>query len=113
MGSSSADKTDKIRVLEAEKLGPNEIPAVLERGEMVFTPEQMEKLVASFSATAYVPDNSWIKNMYPSATVNTKPNIVNVSVGDVKLTDVRDVDGFAKAMGKDFVPLARQALARF
>lgn len=113
VGSSSADKTDKIRVLEAEKLGPNEIPAVLERGEMVFTPEQMEKLVASFSATAYVPDNSWIKNMYPSATVNTKPNIVNVSVGDVKLTDVRDVDGFAKAMGRDFVPLARQAMARF
>lgn len=113
VGSSSADKTDKIKVLEAEKLEPNEIPAVLERGEMVFTPEQMEKLVASFSATAYVPDNSWIKNMYPSATVNTKPNIVNVSVGDVKLTDVRDVDGFAKAMGKDFVPLARQALARF
>lgn len=113
VGSSSADKTDKIRVLEAEKLGPNEIPAVLERGEMVFTPEQMEKLVASFSATAYVPDNSWIKNMYPSATVNTKPNVVNVSVGDVKLTDVRDVDGFAKAMGKDFVPLARQAMARF
>lgn len=113
VGSSSAGKTDKIRVLEAEKLGPNEIPAVLERGEMVFTPEQMEKLVASFSATAYVPDNSWIKNMYPSATVNTKPNIVNVSVGDVKLTDVRDVDGFAKAMGRDFVPLARQAMARF
>lgn len=113
VGSSSADKTDKIRVLEAEKLEPNEVPALLERGEMVFTPEQMEKLVASFSATAYVPDNSWIKNMYPSATVNTKPNIVNVSVGDVKLTDVRDVDGFAKAMGKDFVPLARQAMARF
>lgn len=113
VGSSSADKTDKIRVVEAEKLEPNEVPAVLERGEMVFTPEQMEKLVASFSATAYVPDNSWIKNMYPSATVNTKPNVVNVSVGDVKLTDVRDVDGFAKAMGRDFVPLARQALARF
>lgn len=113
VGSSSADKTDKIKVLEAEKPEPNEVPALLERGEMVFTPEQMEKLVASFSATAYVPDNSWIKNMYPSATVNTKPNIVNVSVGDVKLTDVRDVDGFAKAMGRDFVPLARQALARF
>lgn len=113
VGSSSADKTDKIRVLEAEKLEPNEVPALLERGEMVFTPEQMEKLVASFSATAYVSDNSWIKNMYPSATVNTKPNVVNVSVGDVKLTDVRDVDGFAKAMGRDFVPLARQALARF
>ncbi len=113
VGSSSADKTDKIKVLEAEKLEPNEVPAVLERGEMVFTPEQMEKLVASFSATAYVPDRSWIKSMYPSATVNTKPNVVNISVGDVKLTDVRDVDGFAKAMGRDFVPLARQALARF
>lgn len=113
VGSSSADKTNKIKVLEAEKLEPNEVPAILEHGEMVFTPEQMEKLVASFSATAYVPDNSWIKNMYPSATVNTKPNVVNVSVGDVKLTDVRDVDGFAKAMGRDFVPLARQALARF
>lgn len=113
VGSSSADKTNKIKVLEAEKLEPNEVPAILEHGEMVFTPEQMEKLVASFSATAYVPDNSWIKNMYPSATVNTKPNIVNVSVGDVKLTDVRDVDGFAKAMKRDFAPLARQAMARF
>lgn len=113
VGSSSADKTNKIKVLEAEKLEPNEVPAILEHGEMVFTPEQMEKLVASFSATAYVPDNSWIKNMYPSATVNTKPNVVNISVGDVKLTDVRDVDGFAKAMKRDFAPLARQAMARF
>lgn len=113
VGSSSADKTNKIKVLEAEKLEPNEVPAILERGEMVFTPEQMEKLVASFSATAYVPDNSWIKNMYPSATVNTKPNVVNISVGDVKLTDVRDVDGFAKAMKHDFAPLARQAMAKF
>lgn len=113
VGSSSADKTDKIKVLEAEKLGPNEIPAVLERGEMVFTPEQVQKFAEILGTTAYVPDRSWMKSMYPSTTVNTKPNVVNVSVGDVKLTDVRDVDGFAKAMGRDFVPLARQALARF
>ncbi len=113
VGSSSADKTNKIKVLEAEKLEPNEVPALLERGEMVFTPEQMEKLVASFSATAYVPDNSWIKNMYPSATVNTKPNVVNISVGDVKLTDVRDVDSFAKAMNRDFKGIMRQAAARY
>ena len=113
VGSSSADKTDKIRVLEAEKLEPNEVPAVLERGEMVFTPEQMEKLVASFSATAYVPDRSWIKSMYPSATVNTKPNVVNISVGDVNLPDVRDVDGFAKAMNRDFKGIMRQAAARY
>lgn len=113
VGSSSADKTDKIKVLEAEKLEPNEVPAVLERGEMVFTPEQMEKLVASFSATAYVPDRSWIKSMYPSATVNTKPNVVNISVGDVNLPDVRDVDGFAKAMNRDFKGIMRQAAARY
>lgn len=113
VGSSSADKTDKIKVLEAEKLGPNEIPTVLERGEMVFIPEQVQKFAEILGTTAYVPDRSWMKSMYPSTTVNTKPNVVNVSVGDVKLTDVRDVDGFAKAMGRDFVPLARQALARF
>ena len=80
---------------------------------MVFTPEQMEKLVASFSATAYVPDRSWIKSMYPSATVNTKPNVVNISVGDVNLPDVRDVDGFAKAMNRDFKGIMRQAAARY
>lgn len=113
VGSSSADKTDKIKVLEAEKLGPNEIPALLERGEMVFTPEQVQKFAEILGTTAYVPDRSWMKDMYTKPNVNPKPNTVNVSVGDVKLTDVRDVDGFAKAMGKDFVPLARQAMARF
>lgn len=113
VGSSSADKTDKIRVLEAEKLGPNEIPAVLERGEMVFTPEQVQKFAECLGTTTYVPDRSWMKNMYIKPNINEKPNTVNISMGDVKLTDVRDVDGFAKAMGKDFVPLARQALARF
>lgn len=113
VGSASADKTNKIKVLEAEKLEPNEVPAILERGEMVFTPEQMEKLAASFSATAYVPDNSWIKSMYPSTTVNTKPNVVNISVGDVNLTDVRDVDSFAKAMDRDFKGIMRQAAARY
>lgn len=113
VGSSSADKTDKIKVLEAEKLGPNEIPALLERGEMVFTPEQVQKFAEILGTTAYVHDRSWMKDMYTKPNVNPKPNTVNVSVGDVKLTDVRDVDGFAKAMGRDFVPLARQALARF
>ena len=80
---------------------------------MVFTPEQVQKFAEILGTTAYVPDRSWMKCMYPSTTVNTKPNVVNVSVGDVKLTDVRDVDGFAEAMGRDFVPFARQALARF
>lgn len=113
VGSSSADKTDKIRVLEAEKLGPNEIPAVLERGEMVFTPEQVQKFAECLGTTTYVPDRSWMKNMYIKPNINEKPNTVNISMGDVKLTDVRDVDGFAKAMKHDFAPLARQAMARF
>lgn len=112
VGSSSADKTDKIKVLEAEKLEPNEVPAVLERGEMVFTPEQMEKLVASFSATSYVPDRSWMKNMYIKPNINERPNTVNISMGDIKLTDVRDVDGFAKAFARDAKPLIRQAMGR-
>lgn len=113
VGSSSADKTDKIKVLEAEKLEPNEVPALLERGEMVFTPEQVQKFAECLGTTTYVPDRSWMKNMYIKPNINEKPNTVNISMGDVKLTDVRDVDGFAKAMKRDFAPLARQAMARF
>lgn len=63
--------------------------------------------------TTYIPDHSWMKGMYTKPNVNPKPNTVNISMGDVKLTDVRDVDGFAKAMKRDFAPLARQAMARF
>lgn len=113
VGSSSADKTNKIKVLEAEKLEPNEVPAILEHGEMVFTPEQVQKFAECLGTTTYVPDRSWMKNMYIKPNINEKPNTVNISMGDVKLTDVRDVDGFAKAMKRDFAPLARQAMARF
>ena len=112
VGSSSADKTNKIKILEAEKLEPNEVPAILEHGEMVFTPEQVQKFAECLGATTYVPDRSWMKNMYIKPNINEKPNTVNISMGDVKLTDVRDVDGFAKAMKRDFAPLARQAMAR-
>lgn len=113
VGSSSADKTNKIKVLEAEKLEPNEVPAILEHGEMVFTPEQVQKFAECLGTTTYVPDSSWMKNMYIKPNINEKPNTVNISMGDIKLTDVRDVDGFAKAMKRDFAPLARQAMARF
>ena len=113
VGSSSADETNKIKVLEAEKLEPNEVPAILEHGEMVFTPEQVQKFAECLGTTTYVPDRSWMKNMYIKPNINEKPNTVNISMGDVKLTDVRDVDGFAKAMKRDFAPLARQAMARF
>ena len=33
-------------------------------------------------------------------------------MGDIKLTDVRDVDGFAKAFARDAKPLIRQAMGR-
>lgn len=112
VGSSSADKTNKIKVLEAEKLEPNEVPAILEHGEMVFTPEQVQKFAECLGTTTYVPDRSWMKNMYIKPNINEKPNTVNISMGDIKLTDVRDVDGFAKAFARDAKPLIRQAMGR-
>lgn len=112
VGSSSADKTNKIKVLEAEKLEPNEVPAILEHGEMVFTPEQVQKFAECLGTTTYVPDRSWMKNMYIKPNINERPNTVNISMGDIKLTDVRDVDGFAKAFARDAKPLIRQAMGR-
>lgn len=113
VGGASTDTTDKIQVLATEKLDPNEVPALLEKGEMVFTPEQVDNVIANLRNSMYIPPNSMVSKNYTQPSVQQKSTTINMNFGDIKLTDVRDVDGFAKAMKRDFAPLARQAMARF
>lgn len=112
VGGASTDTTDKITVLATEKLEPNEMPALLEKGEMVFTPEQVDNVISNLRNSMYIPPNSMVNKNYTQPSVQQKSTTINMNFGDIKLTDVRDVDGFAKAMGRDFAPLMRQEMSK-
>lgn len=112
VGGASTDTTDKIQVLATEKLDPNEVPALLEKGEMVFTPEQVDNVIANLRGSMYIPPNSMVNKNYTQPSVQQKSTTINMNFGDIKLTDVRDVDGFAKAFARDTKPLIRQAMGR-
>lgn len=112
VGGASTDTTDKIAVLATEKLEPNEMPALLEKGEMVFTPEQVDNVISNLRNSMYIPPNSMVNKNYTQPSVQQKSTTINMNFGDIKLTDVRDVDGFAKAMGRDFAPLMRQEMSK-
>lgn len=112
VGGASTDTTDKIQVLATEKLDPNEVPALLEKGEMVFTPEQVDNVIANLRGSMYIPPNSMVNKNYTQPSVQQKSTTINMNFGDIKLTDVKDVDGFAKAFARDTKPLIRQAMGR-
>lgn len=112
VGGASTDTTDKITVLATEELEPNEMPALLEKGEMVFTPEQVDNVISNLRNSMYIPPNSMVNKNYTQPSVQQKSTTINMNFGDIKLTDVRDVDGFAKAMGRDFAPLMRQEMSK-
>ena len=88
------------------------MPALLEKGEMVFTPEQVDNVISNLRNSMYIPPNSMVNKNYTQPSVQQKSTTINMNFGDIKLTDVRDVDGFAKAMGRDFAPLMRQEMSK-
>ena len=47
----------------------------------------------------------------PTLKNNTSQNIV-MNFGDLSFPDVKDVDGFAKAVARDFPGLMRQAMSK-
>ena len=108
---SNGDSNDKYAKL-AKELGlksikPYEYPAFLKQGEIVFTQEQMKQMgqnLQALSTPKYmtVPDNV-VKRTDQSTNIDFK-------MGDVVLNNVKDVDGFAKAVGQTFKSKMRQEL---
>lgn len=112
VGTSDPHKTgEQIKLLATEDLAPDAVPVIAHRYEAILNQPQQQKLLENFEKARYTP----VLNLPKLNMANTMPpsngNIV-INMGDIKLTDVRDVDGFAKAMAANFESSMRQALGR-
>lgn len=109
---SESSREDKMKLLGLRPLDEDEVRAILHKGEAVFNPDQQNQLFRNFE-TAYnaaIPKITMpnIPNITPANTSNN----VEISMGDVILPNVQDVDGFAKAMGTRFGAVMRQEFGR-
>lgn len=114
VGVNPTETTDKIKVLALKALDNDEIPALLHRGEVVLNKKQQEILLRNFENSTYNPIANSARNLnFPQNSLNNIPKgDVTIKIGDIKLTDVRDVDGFAKAMGSQFNSLLMQEMKK-
>ena len=109
---SESSREDKMKLLGLRPLNEDEVIRILHKGEAVFNPDQQNQLLRNFE-TAYnaaIPKVAMpnIPNITPANTSNN----VEISMGDVILPNVQDVDGFAKAIGTRFGAVLRQEVGR-
>lgn len=112
VGERPKDTTDKLKVFATKRLSNGEIPALLHDGEVVLNRGQQNMLLNNIE-TASNPFGDIIKKFdLSSIPLNNSKGDINIEIGDIKLTDVRDVDGFARAMGSQFKPLLTQEMKK-
>ena len=106
------DRENKMKMLGLKELDPDEIRAIIHKGEAVFNPEQQNQLLRNF-ANAY---NMAMPNItmpsIPEFKQMTMTNDINITLGDINLPDVSDADGFARAMGTRFGAILKQELGK-
>lgn len=112
VGERPKDTTDKLKVFATKRLNNGEVPALLHDGEVVLNRGQQNMLLNNIE-TASNPFGNIIKKFdLSSIPLNNSKGDINIEIGDIKLTDVRDVDGFARAMGSQFKPLLTQEMKK-
>lgn len=98
-----------IELISAKDLKPDEVSAILRKGEFVMTPEQQNMLKENFinySPVSYKPP---MMDMSSLAVQNRNlPPNVTVTMGDVNLPNVKDPDGFVRFIGSNFESAMRQ-----
>lgn len=108
------EKYMAIREMATTDLKPSEQPILAHTGEIVLNPEQQAQLlrnIQQFTMT-FKPETLNLKPVnVPTLENNTSQNIV-MNFGDLSFPDVKDVDGFAKAVARDFPGLMRQAMSK-
>ena len=108
------EKYMAIREMATTDLKPSEQPILAHTGEIVLNPEQQAQLLKNIqqSTMAFKPETLNLKPVnVPTLKNNTSQNIV-MNFGDLSFPDVKDVDGFAKAVARDFPGLMRQAMSK-
>ena len=110
--NSNSDRETKMKLLGLRRLDEDEIRAIIHKGEAVFNPEQQDKLLANFE-TAYNAAMPKINiPSIPEIKPYTASNTIDITMGDINLPDVTDVDGFARAMGNRFGAIFKQELGK-
>lgn len=92
-----------IELVSAKELNPDEVPAILKKGEFVMTPEQQNMLKENFinySLVSYKPPTVDMSSLAVQNR-NLPPN-VTVTMGDVNLPNVKDPDGFMRFIKSNF-----------
>lgn len=92
-----------IELVSAKDLNPDEVPAILKKGEFVMTPEQQNMLKENFinySLVSYKPPTVDMSSLAVQNR-NLPPN-VTVTMGDVNLPNVKDPDGFMRFIKSNF-----------
>lgn len=108
------EKYMAIREMATTDLKPSEQPILAHTGEIVLNPEQQAQLLKNIqqSTMTFKPETLSLKPVnVPTLKNNTSQNIV-MNFGDLSFPDVKDVDGFAKAVARDFPGLMRQAMSK-
>ena len=108
------EKYMTIREMATTDLKPSEQPILAHTGEIVLNPEQQTQLLKNIqqSTMTFKPETLNLKPVnVPTLKNNTSQNIV-MNFGDLSFPDVKDVDGFAKAVARDFPSLMRQAMSK-
>lgn len=112
VGKGSKSRLAFLKHIATEDLDPNERYVKVLEGEAIFTDGQQENLINNFQ-------NASIPYFVPVIKPQTLPNNINkqgyINVefnGDLNLPDVRDVDGFARALKDQFPNILRQQLSK-
>lgn len=101
VGGESSSKNKRLEILQKAgngDLASNEVPALLEKGEVVLTEVQQiniaENLLKSLMPTLNLPELFNFKSISP---VNIPQSSI-VNIGDIHLHEVQNVSDFAKAL---------------
>ena len=108
------EKYMAIREMATTDLKPSEQPILAHTGEIVLNPEQQAKLLKNIqqSTMAFRPETLNLKPVNVPMIERVQPNVVYNNYGNFELKDVRDVDGFAKAVGRDFDRCMKQTVSK-
>ncbi len=107
-GAIAETDDDRVKLLQkmaTSKMSPTEVPAFLDIGEVVLNPRQQTQLLSN------------IRDGFAVASVNAQNRpmqapVVNITLGDLNLPNVKDGNGFADALVQQLEPTMNQQFTR-
>lgn len=110
VGSATTDdKYDMLRELSTMDLKPQEIPSILDVGEVVLNPQQQSTLLNNFKGVTSM-------NALNNGTVinpNTSTPNIEISFGDISLPNVTNGQEFAESLNMNFKSIMSQYFSKY